>query len=553
MKFQFCLTDSLEKVMPKKQPRQLASQEIVLFGNQRYSFQIAYTCIEDEASGWDRCFRPVMEGLPAEAVTLRKVGLVPSDYPCHGTWDEDYLTTDPGLLPDILEPWAWGEPVQAVPAQWRSLWITVNAACLPCGTTVLELSLLSGTGEVLASFPLHFQVLEETLPAATLYHTEWFHADCIAGYYHQEVFSEPHWKAIDAFMESAAQHGVNMLLTPVFTPPLDTAKGGERTTVQLVDVFEKDGSYSFDFEKLRRWVNLCKSHGITEIEISHLFTQWGAVAAPKVMVHTERGLEKRFGWHTPAVGGEYTRFLESFLPALKEELAQLVGLDHVWFHISDEPGDAEKESYAAARNSVSSLLEGCRVMDALSSYAFYEEGLVKKPVVSEDHLQTFADHKVKGLWTYYCTAQAVKVPNRFMAMPSTRNRILGTLLYVYQIEGFLHWGFNFYNSQYSLRLIDPFRITDAGEAFPSGDAFLVYPGPDGTPWDSIRGEVLKEAQQDLRLLHLCESRIGRERTLELLREEGGEMSFTDYPQDAESFSRLWHRIQEELRKDCSRT
>lgn len=551
MKFQFCLTDSLEKVMPKKQPRELASQEIVLFGNQRYSFQIAYACMEDEASGWDRCFRPVMEGLPVEAVTLRKVGLVPSDYPCHGTWDEDYLTNAPGLLPDILEPWAWGEAVQAVPAQWRSLWVTVDATHLSCGPAVLKLSLFSDTGEVLASFLLRFQVLEETLPAANLYHTEWFHADCIAGYYQQEVFSEAHWKAIDAFMESAAQHGVNMLLTPVFTPPLDTAKGGERTTVQLVDVFEKDGNYTFNFEKLRRWVQLCQSHGITEIEVSHLFTQWGAVAAPKIVVHTENGLEKRFGWHTRAVGGEYTRFLESFLPALKEELAQLVGLDHVWFHISDEPGDAEKESYAAARNSVLPLLEGCRVMDALSSYAFYEEGLVKKPVVSEDHLQTFADHKVKGLWTYYCTAQAIKVPNRFMAMPSTRNRILGTLLYVYQVEGFLHWGFNFYNSQYSLRLIDPFRVTDAGEAFPSGDAFLVYPGPDGTPWDSIRGEVLKEAQQDLRLLQLCESRIGRERTLAILREEGGEMTFTEYPREAKFFSRLWRRVQEELHGDYS--
>ena len=548
MKFQFCLTDSLEKVMPKQQPRELSPQEITVFKNQRYSFQIAYTCMDEESSGWDRHFRPVMKGLSPEAVMLRKVGLVPSDYPCHGTWNEDYLTTSPGLLPDMLEPWAWGEHVQAVPAQWRSLWVTVDAACLPSGPAVLELALLSDAGEELASFTLRFQVLEEALPPATLYHTEWFHADCIAGYYHQEVFSEEHWKAIEAFMESAARHGVNMLLTPVFTPPLDTAKGGERTTIQLVDVFEKEGSYSFDFEKLRRWVGLCQTHGITEIEVSHLFTQWGAVAAPKVMIHTEHGLEKQFGWHTPAVGGEYPRFLESFLPALKEELNQLVGLDHVWFHISDEPGETEKESYAAARNSVSHLLEGCRVMDALSSYAFYEEGLVKKPVVSEDHLQTFADHGVEGLWTYYCTGQAVKVPNRFMAMPSTRNRILGVLLYVYHIEGFLHWGFNFYNSQYSLRSIDPFRVTDAGEAFPSGDAFLVYPGPGGTPWDSIRGEVLKEAQQDLRMLQLCESRIGRERTLALLQEEGGEMTFTGYPRDAAFFSRLWHRVQTQLQK-----
>ena len=547
MKFAFCLTDSLTKVLPKQQPPKLAVEEVMLLRNQRYSFQIAYTCMDDEATGWDREFFPQCEGLPKEAVTLRKVGLVPCDYPCHGTWDNDYLTTSPGLLPDLLEPIAWGKPVKAAPAQWRSLWVTVDASLLSPGPAQGDFRLLSPAGEVLSQFSLGFRVLEEALPTATLYHTEWFHGDCIASYYGQEIFSEEHWNTIEAFMESAAQHGVNMLLTPVFTPPLDTVKGGERPTIQLVDVWEKEGTYSFGFEKLRRWVSLCLAHGITEIEISHLFTQWGAVAAPKVMVHTQNGLEKRFGWHTSAVGGEYTRFLTVFLPALKKELANLVDLDHVWFHISDEPGDAEKESYAAARDSVASLLEGFRVMDALSSYAFYEEGLVKKPVVSEDHLEPFVEHGVKGLWTYYCTGQALKVPNRFMSMPSARNRILGTLLYKYDIEGFLHWGFNFYYSQYSLHPIDPFRVTDSGEAFPSGDPFLVYPGPEGTPWDSIRGEVLKEAQQDLRLLRLCESHIGRHATLRLVQEVGGDMTFMEYPRNPDFFSKLWYRVGKELK------
>ena len=36
-----------------------------------------------------------------------------------------------------------------------------------------------------------------------------------------------------------------MLLTPVFTPPLDTTVNGERLTVQLVDVRRDAGVYSF--------------------------------------------------------------------------------------------------------------------------------------------------------------------------------------------------------------------------------------------------------------------------------------------------------------------
>src|SRR5690606_38890715 len=100
------------------------------------------------------------------------------------------------------------------------------------------------------------------------------------------------------------------------------------------------------------------------------------------------------------------------------------------------------------------------------------------------------------------------VSNRFFSLPSVRNRIIGVQLYKFGIQGFLHWGFNFWYSQYSVKAIDPFRVTDAGGAFPSGDAFVVYPGPEG-PLDSIRWEVFREALQDMRALELLEQLAGK--------------------------------------------
>ena len=113
---------------------------------------------------------------------------------------------------------------------------------------------------------------------------------------------------------------MNMLLTPMFTPPLDTRVGGERKTAQLVDVTGTDGAYTFSFDRLIGFMRDVQSLGIEYFEMSHLFTQWGAAAAPKVMA-TENGEYRRlFGWDTPAAGGEYERFLRAFLPALKEAL-----------------------------------------------------------------------------------------------------------------------------------------------------------------------------------------------------------------------------------------
>ena len=155
------------------------------------------------------------------------------------------------------------------------------------------------------------------------------------------------------------------------------------------------------------------------------------------------------------------------------------------------------------------LLDGWMVIDALSDYAFYERGLVEHPVPANNHIQPFADHGVPDLWTYYCCAQGVEVPNRFFSMPSARNRIMGLLMYLYEIKGFLHWGYNFYNSGFSRKHIDPFYDTHADYSFPSGDAFLVYPGPDGEAYSSLRAQVQLEGLQDLRALQKLEEKIGR--------------------------------------------
>jgi hypothetical protein len=52
-------------------------------------------------------------------------------------------------------------------------------------------------------------------------------------------------------------------------------------------------------------------------------------------------------------------------------------------------------------------------------------------------------------------------------------------LYKFDIKGFLQWDYNFWSSQYSRCPISPYIVTDAGHDFPSGDAFLVYPGEEG--------------------------------------------------------------------------
>lgn len=543
--FEFGFVDCMEKVLPSRRPKMIPEVTLQGFQGEKQSVQLAYSCKNDDF-GESSCQFTIQAHADGQTQThIRSVELVPCAYPCHGTWDDDYLVTEPGLYPDLLCPIRQGVPMKAIAAQWRALWIDVEAQP---GSHTITLDLADLSGQCIQKMSFSVAVLEEQLPEQKLIHTQWFHVDCLSDYYKVPVFSEEHWRIIDHFMQSAVCHGINMLLTPVFTPPLDTAKGGERTTVQLVGVKLSGGHYSFDFSLLRRWIGLCEKNGIRYLEISHLFSQWGAEFAPKIVADVDGVEMKIFGWNTPAVSPEYTVFLHTFLSTLKQFLHECGWLERTWFHISDEPHEYEAESFAAARASVFDILKDCHVIDALSSYAIYQKGLIDRPVVSVDRIDTFIKAKAPHLWAYYCTVQALEVPNRFIAMPSSRNRILGMLLYYFDIEGFLHWGFNFYNTQYSVVHIDPYRVTDAGAAFPSGDPFLVYPAPDGTAYESIRGVILQKALNDFRALQLLEQKVGRKRVVDLLQGlVGRTLSFCTYPRNHDFFDQMRKTIYATMR------
>lgn len=538
MNFQYTLASPLCKVFPNGQNLSpLKEPHLTGLRGETVSFQIAYLWNE-----WGREYGQVEVVPPCQGqVRVRTVELVPSQYPCHQRRDPYYLAAEPGLYPDLLRDLGpQGFPL--ITGQWRCLWVDV-ALDGPAGAFPVELR-LRAREEELALVKLTCEVLDMDLPLLPIPHTEWFHSDCLANYYGVEVFSERWWELVEAFVRTAAQRHCNMLLTPVFTPPLDTAPGGERRTVQLVDVEDQGGAYRFGFEKFRRWIRLARDCGMEYIEISHLFSQWGAKAAPKIMGTKEGRYQQLFGWNTQAAGPEYGEFLHQFLTALKPELEALDIAGRTYFHVSDEPTMEQLDSYRQAYEAVAEDLKGYPMLDALSDHAFFREGLVEQPVCALDHIQPFLRDRPKKLWGYYCTAQCVDVSNRFMVMPGQRTRVLGALLYKHQLAGFLHWGYNFYNSQFSRYPIDPYRVTDADGAFPSGDSFLVYPGPEGQPEESLRLMHMDQAMSDYCALTALEKLAGREKVMEYL---ALELEFDRYPREGAGLLELRERINGAIR------
>ena len=113
-----------------------------------------------------------------------------------------------------------------------------------------------------------------------------------------------------------------MLLTPLFTPPLDTEIGKERMTVQLVDIEKEEGKYQFNFERLDWFMKFAEQCGVKYFEMPHLFTQWGAEFTPKIVALADGKEQKIFGWEKKALSKEYKEFLSAFLPSLRKWLIE---------------------------------------------------------------------------------------------------------------------------------------------------------------------------------------------------------------------------------------
>ena len=548
IKYEMKLLSSLVKVFQDETPIYRPECQVLsaLWG-ETVSFQVAYT---GDFFMRERLAVQVVSPI-AEHVRVRTVEQVPVVRATNGIVDDNYLKTISGLYPDLLRDLKDGKAI-VCSNQWRSLWVDVEVTEeIEAGEYEIEVQLVK-EGKVVCSVVQKLTIYAVTLPKQTIMHTEWMHADCLADYYQVEVFSEEHWQILENYFHEYVKRGCNMMLTPLFTSPLDTAIGLERTTTQLIEVEVKDGEYYFGFDKMKRWIDLCKKCGIEYFEMSHLFSQWGAKYAPKVVAMVDGREEKIFGWHTPAVG-EYTRFLESFLPQLIAKLREWEIADVTYFHISDEPREEDLESYKAAKESLGNMLDGFHTFDALSSYEFYRHGLIDKPIPGNNEIEEFLEHGLTDMWTYYCTGQFYEVSNRFMSMPSARNRIYGLQLYKYDIIGILHWGYNFYNSQFSIEHINPYEVTDADNAFPAGDPFLVYPGADGFPEESIRMMVHYEALTDLRALELLESLTSKEHVMELIEGELAEpLTFKKYPKSDMYLITLRNRVNREIAKYTSK-
>lgn len=531
-----------------------ALSRISLLKGERISLQVL--CYRPHG---DESFRSILcsidlSGELSEYATVRRVASVPVTKPVHFPPDPDYICTTPGLYPDVLEPLNYSGGIVITPGTLHSLFIDLDIPedCPTVGDTTLSVKVYSRRTLKREPFmesesSVQIELIDAALPKQSLLFTQWFHSDCLADYYEVEKWSDKHFAIIESFMKTAKKNGVNMIFTPLISPPLDNFY--DTRDIQLAEITKTGEVYEFSWGRLERWINLCNRVGIEYFEIGHLFTQAGAAFATKVSGTVDGEYKRLFPKDTPSDAPEYTDFLRRMLTSFLDFMKKRGDDKRCYFHISDEPSESQLETYAKAKSSVADLLSGYPVMDALSDYGFYEKGILEKPIVILDRLKDFTDARVKGLWTYTSGSPGAGYSNRLLGMSLARNRSICLLLYKYDIEGFLHWGYNFYNNAGSGDHINPFLDTSGGNYWAAGDPFSVYPGPHGEPYESLRLVSFYEGLCDLRAMRLCESLYSRGEVISALESAlGKEILQNTYLNTATEMHRIREIINEMIKK-----
>ena len=252
-----------------------------------------------------------------------------------------------------------------------------------------------------------------------------------------------------------------------------------------------------DEARYARLVALLRREGIVFLEGPHLakFTNrdWKATTFTPVTGGPPAG--------TPEGDAELERLAAAFAGMVERN-----GWGDIWYqHVADEPSEWNAAAYRDAVGIVRRAMPGIRLLDAIDTpdVADAIDAPCPKTDGYEKNRAAYAVAKKArpGMetWCYTCCFPGGRWLNRFLDGALLNPLLLSWGCFIYGLDGYLHWGFNWFGPDYT-----PFDANDPWK-LPPGDRALVYPGPDG-PWPSVRLEAIRQGLEDLELLRLLARR-----------------------------------------------
>ncbi|MDD4591538.1 MAG: DUF4091 domain-containing protein [Parabacteroides sp.] len=402
-------------------------------------------------------------------------------------------------------------PMQNQPV-WVSYTIPRNAESGNYSATIAFTGTVNGKPFKIIK-EVNTKVYPISLPEQTLWVTNWWSPHNFSkmnGNQPVELYSDRYWELLTAMANVMRDHGQNSYKIGGFHQ--------DEFWTSLCNIQCTATQYSFDFTNFDKMVELLiREGGLKRIEGGHLAGR---------MPNTGVWYNQIFGVYIPKVGmrpfeDEMSQnFLSQFLPALYNHLESKGWTSMYVQYVADEPTDqnvmvmtyTDKPtnqnalSFIPIAEFVKKHMPGIPIIEAVMSTKVANTVNIWVPKL--DHYRCerafFLERQAAGdeVWFYTCNEPQGNYVNRYLELPLIQTRFMHWINYRYGITGYLHWGFNYWDS--------------VNSALPAGDASIVYPAY-GKVYSSIRLAAMRDGIADYELLKLLEQKAP-EKAQNLVRE-----------------------------------
>ncbi len=450
-----------------------------------------------------------------QELTIRSVSVdaLPDGVQAEFYLQEHVVFNDGVPYPDRLPPFT---PCRVAAHTAQGIWLVLRtSAAAAAGRYSLTLRL--GVNDEEYCVPVQLHIYEVTLPEprdGAFDHEYFFSTNALCRYGEAYAMYSPRWwELMKAYAQTLRQLRVNHLYLGLF--PYLT---GRRTGTT---------DWTFDFSRFH--------------EVVGHFMHWGSfrrlvIAAPlksltgeTIPGFDENGTAVTYGLRTP----EGEAYAACLLHALRGFLEESGYLSRVLLHLADEPH--ETENWLWYRELVRQILPEVPCGEPLDEYDSALQlqdacdEFVPRLEIFEQGRNYFAKLAKAGkrVWCYSCCyPEDPWYLNKFIDLPSRYSRLMSWACYAQQLTGFLHWGFNQWDTPlYGMQPDARFK----------GDGYIVYPDVErGSVQLSNRALATLEGVEEYELLAMA-AKHQPEAALALSRSIA--RSFRDFEADPDALER----------------
>lgn len=252
---------------------------------------------------------------------------------------------------------------------------------------------------------------------------------------------------------------------------------------RIAESGDAESGYAYDTSRLERYAEVAFEAGIRQIHLHGVGHRTGDILDPATQVEPhESNLRRLAAW---------------------EKVIQRRGWQHRFVtSIVDEPLVWYEDSYQDVVNRVHEVAPSVRCLEAVEA-EYLGDLDVYVPKLSHLSLwhPQFDQARRDGaeLWFYVCCHPLGRYPNRFLDQSLLKARVLFWIHYLYNLDGYLHWGLNQFDG-------DPYTEEGISKGLPLGDRAMVYPGKEGLV-GSLRFSAQRDGLEDYEYLRVLEDRL----------------------------------------------